>query len=131
MLKRKGFTEPDPREDLSGNDVKRKLLILARESGEKIHDSDISIKPFVSEKSMAADSVDSFFDVLKEDDASFSEYAKEVEDRGNRLRFIASYENGKGEISLTEVEPSNLSMYWTEAITWSPSTLNGMLTHLL
>ena len=99
----KGFTEPDPREDLSGADVKRKLLILARESGYDIEDSDITINQILSHDCMTASDVESFFAALESDDLVYKQKISSVEKLNKRLRFIAQFENGKGLISLQEV----------------------------
>ncbi len=102
-----GFTEPDPRDDLSGSDVRRKILILARESGFDIENVDIEIHNILSENCLQADSVDQFFECLKKDDPRFLTMVKEAEQENKKLRFIASYENGKGTISLQRVGPDN------------------------
>jgi len=103
----KGLTEPDPREDLSGADVKRKILILARESGFEIEPDDVKIKPILSDACLKADSVDAFYDELAKDSDRFTQMVEEAEAAGKKLRFIASYENGKGAISLQVVDSSN------------------------
>jgi len=103
----KGLTEPDPREDLSGADVKRKLLILTRESGFGVEESDVNIKNILSKDCLEADSVDSFYEALEKDDAAFDKLIKEAEAENKKLRFIASYENGKGQISLQAVDITN------------------------
>jgi len=103
----KGFTEPDPREDLSGADVKRKLLILARESGYKTEDKDVLIENILSDDALNAKSVEAFFKVLQSEKAQFETLVKEAESKNERLRFIAKFENGKGQISLQSVDQSN------------------------
>ena len=75
----KGYTEPDPREDLSGADVKRKLLILARESGGETTEEDIQIENILSDKALSANSVDAFFDVLKNEEETFTKLVHEAE----------------------------------------------------
>ena len=104
---KQGFTEPDPRQDLSGADVKRKLLILSREAGVDLEEKDIIIDGILSEKSIEAKSVDQFFDVLKNEAGYYHNLIKAAEEKGERLRFIASLENGKGEISLQSVDQSS------------------------
>ena len=102
-----GFTEPDPRDDLSGSDVRRKILILARESGFDIENGDIEIHNLLSQNCLQADSVNQFFEYLKEDEARFQTMVKEAESENKKLRFIASYQNGKGVISLQKVGTDN------------------------
>lgn len=63
--KKKGYTEPDPREDLSGMDVARKILILSREIGLKLEFSDITISPIIPSSCESAPTVEAFFDELK------------------------------------------------------------------
>ena len=103
----KGLTEPDPREDLSGADVKRKILILARESGFEIEESDISIDNILSEECLAADDVAGFYKALDSDTHRYQEMVQEAEKNNCRLRFIASYENGSGTIGLKKVDSQN------------------------
>jgi len=100
----KGFTEPDPRDDLSGSDVKRKLLILSREAGYNIHDSDIKINGFLSQEALAASDVASFYKVLEANEPNFNTLIKKAEDQNLKLRFIAKFENGAGSISLESVD---------------------------
>ncbi len=102
--KEKGYTEPDPREDLNGMDVARKLLILSRETGLSLELKDIKVENLVPEKARDAKSVDEFFKKLEECDKEFEEKRKCSEAKGNVLRYIASLENGKAEISLQEVD---------------------------
>jgi len=99
----KGFTEPDPREDLSGADVKRKLLILARESGFETENGDIEIDNLLSNEALHANSVDQFYEVLQSEKSKFASLVKEAEGEGKKLRFIASFEKGKGKIALQKV----------------------------
>jgi len=100
----KGYTEPDPRDDLSGSDVKRKLLILARESGIVIEDEEIEMNSLLSDDALEASSVDKFFDVLKAETENYKNLILEAEAKNERLRFIASYKNGKGAISLLRID---------------------------
>lgn len=102
-----GYTEPDPREDLSGNDVRRKLLILARESGLFIEEADIDIENFLPQGAMAASSVDDFYELVKNKNDFFKNMIESAEAANKKLRFIASLENGKGKISLQQVSSDN------------------------
>ena len=103
----KGLTEPDPREDLSGSDVKRKILILAREAGFDLEESEVTIEPILSEACLAASSVEDFYSELEKDTDRFSEMARKAESQEEKLRFIASYKDGRGTISLQSVKNSN------------------------
>jgi len=103
----RGLTEPDPREDLSGADVKRKILILGRESGFEVEESDIIIESMLSANCLNASSVDDFYKALEEDNQRFMTMIREAEAKECKLRFIASYENGRGNISLQAVDSQN------------------------
>lgn len=93
--KQLGYTEPDPREDLSGADVMRKITILARESGYKINTEDVISKPILSQKSLDAPSVDEFMVVLKEEDLRFDQWLREAQNEAQVLRFVAKIEAGE------------------------------------
>ncbi len=99
----KGFTEPDPRLDLSGLDVVRKILILARESGYAMEQNDIDVTPFVPQKYMDADTIEQFMDNIKQYDADFEEYRKALVAKGKKLRYAAKLENGKASVGFIEV----------------------------
>ncbi len=103
----KGLTEPDPREDLSGADVKRKLLILAREAGFSLEESQVQIDDILSKACLEADSVPAFYEALSADNQLFKDTISAAEQKDHRLRFIASYKNGKGAISLRSVDATN------------------------
>lgn len=97
-----GFAEPDPRIDLSGTDVKRKLLILARESGYPLESQDITIIPFLPEACFEG-SLKDFWNILSQHDAAFEERRKKLINENKKLRFVARLENGKAQIELVEV----------------------------
>ncbi|MBK8628050.1 MAG: bifunctional aspartate kinase/homoserine dehydrogenase I [Saprospiraceae bacterium] len=90
-----GYTEPDPRDDLSGADVKRKITILAREAGYAVNTDDVSINPILPEVCLRADSVESFFEALQQEDAYFDKMLADAKNKGGLLRFIAKAEDGK------------------------------------
>lgn len=101
--KAKGYTEPDPRDDLSGTDVARKILILARETGLPIEMNEVIINPLLSDNAMNANSVDAFYDVLEQENSFYADKMKIASENGEVLRFIASLENGKASIGLKSV----------------------------
>jgi len=107
VAQEKGLTEPDPREDLSGADVKRKLLILARESGFDVEEAEIEIDGILSDNCLKASNIEEFYTHLIEDNPSYTKQVKEAESKNSRLRFIASYENGRGKIGLQVVDLHN------------------------
>jgi len=98
-----GYTEPDPRDDLNGHDVGRKLLILAREAGNELEFSDLEIENLVPEAARSAPDVDSFFEKLKAFDDDFLRRYKNASNAGNVLRYIARFADGKGVVNLQEV----------------------------
>jgi aspartokinase/homoserine dehydrogenase 1 len=101
--KLKGYTEPDPREDLSCKDVGRKILILARECGYPMEFEDISIQGFLPESCLAAPTVEEFFVELEKYDDYFEDLRAKAEQAGKRLRCIAKFEGGKAQIALEAV----------------------------
>lgn len=103
----KGYTEPDPREDLSGTDVARKLLILAREIGMEIELADIEVENLVPEFCRDAHSVEAFFDLFKNTDESFASRAREAYAKGMVLRYVGEIEHGYARVSLQAVDVSH------------------------
>ena len=103
----KGYTEPDPREDLNGMDVARKLLILARESNYPLEVEDIEVKSFLPDDCFKAHSVREFYEHLKLQDALLEAERKKAAQAGKLLRYIAKLENGKGLVSLQAIGPEH------------------------
>jgi len=103
----RGYTEPDPRVDLSGLDVARKLLILARETGMEIELKDIKIEQILPPACVKAKTVAEFFTALKANNDVFTKRAMSANAKDKKLRFIAQLENGKASISLQEVDSSH------------------------
>jgi len=102
QAKEKGYAEPDPRVDLSGMDVIRKLVILTREAGYKIEQGDVTKNLFIPQKYFDG-SLDEFWKTIDQMDASFEERRKKLEAEHKHLRFVAKYEDGKCEVGLQEV----------------------------
>lgn len=98
-----GYSEPDPRIDLSGKDVLRKLVILSREAGYPIEQEDVIQKLFVPDNYFEGTTED-FWAHIAELDASFEERRQRMEKEGKRLRFVARMDNGKASIGLEEVD---------------------------
>ncbi|MBQ8864694.1 MAG: bifunctional aspartate kinase/homoserine dehydrogenase I [Bacteroidaceae bacterium] len=112
MAKEEGYSEPDPRIDLSGKDVIRKLVILAREAGYEISQEDVEAKLFIPQ-SFFDGTLDEFWNNLPSLDADFEERRKELEKDNKVWRFVAKFENGQASVSLQEFE-SNHSFYVLE-----------------
>ncbi|MFN8166957.1 MAG: bifunctional aspartate kinase/homoserine dehydrogenase I [Bacteroidia bacterium] len=133
--KEKGYTEPDPRVDLSGKDVARKLLILARETGLKTEFKDIKIDPILPPSCMKAPSIPAFFAELKKNNHLFEQRRKKAAEKGKVLRFIATLDNGKASIGLKEVDVNhpffnlsgsdNIISFTTERYTDRPLVVKG------
>jgi aspartokinase/homoserine dehydrogenase 1 len=103
IAKDKGYTEPDPRDDLSGMDVARKILILGREAEQTLEFEDITIQSMVPEDCREAATVEEFFQKLQAHDSEFEKLLKEAESKGEKLRFMATLENGKAKVGLNSL----------------------------
>ena len=102
LAQEKGYSEPDPRIDLCGKDVIRKLVILAREAGYAIEQSDVEANLFIPQE-LFDGTLDNFWAKLPQLDAQFEEERKQLAAEKMHWRFIAKYENGKGSVSLCKV----------------------------
>lgn len=102
LAKEEGYSEPDPRVDLSGKDVIRKLVILAREAGYRIEQSDVEKHLFVPD-SFFRGTLDEFWKNLPSLDADFERRRKVLESEGKRWRFVSRYEDGKARVELCKV----------------------------
>jgi aspartokinase/homoserine dehydrogenase 1 len=98
-----GYAEPDPRLDLSGMDVKRKLLILARESGYPLEEEDIEIETFLPDELFQGD-VNSFLKNIEQLNGEWEEKRRRVAASGRRWRYVAALKEGKGNIGLREMK---------------------------
>lgn len=101
--KEQGYSEPDPRIDLSGTDVVRKLVILAREAGYRLNQEDVEKHLFIPD-SFFEGSLDDFWRKIPSLDADFEARRKVLEREGKRWRFVARFEGGKGVVELVEVD---------------------------
>ena len=104
--KEQGYSEPDPRIDLSGKDVIRKLVILAREAGYQVEQEDVEKQLFVPANYFEG-SLEDFWNRLSELDAAFEQGRQELEKNGLRWRFVAKMEEGKTSVSLQTVDASH------------------------
>ena len=107
QAKSEGYTEPDPRIDLSGVDVKRKILILVREAGIKMEFDDIEVKDILPKACFDVESVDDFFEVLKNDELIFQKMVGDAQAETRKLRVIAKFEDGKASVELQAVDSSH------------------------
>ncbi|WP_179415209.1 bifunctional aspartate kinase/homoserine dehydrogenase I [Mucilaginibacter sp. E4BP6] len=103
----KGYTEPDPRDDLSGKDFMRKILILARDAGYPMEEADVEIENMLPKACLDAQSVDEFYAALKAEDAFFAKLKNTAEAEGKVLRYIGKLDNGKASITLQMVDENH------------------------
>ncbi len=103
IAKEKGFTEPDPRDDLSGQDVARKLLILARECGYPLELEDIEVDGVLPKGFSEGKTAAEFLAMLPELDAEFAKRVEKATACGNVLRYVGVIENGKCRVAIKEV----------------------------
>ena len=102
LAQEKGYSEPDPRIDLSGKDVIRKLVILAREAGYSLEQKDVETNLFIPQE-LFDGTLEEFWQKLPELDEKFESERKQMVAERKHWRFIAKYENGKGSVSLCKV----------------------------
>ncbi len=134
LAREKGFSEPDPRIDLSGTDVMRKLLILSRESGYTLEESQIEMKRFLPDSCFQG-SLDDFWKEIRKLDGKFEAMREKLEEKGRRWRFVARLDNGKGRVELLEVDKShpafeladsnNIILITTERYREQPMVIRG------
>lgn len=134
QAKEKGFTEPDPRDDLSGQDVGRKALILARILGQKIEMSDIKLQALYPD-SYNNYSVSEFMEEIKNLDRGYTEKFHQALNKGNTLRYLAKVTQKSVYVSLTEVSkqsdvgnlkgPDNIIVFKTQRYLDRPIVIKG------
>ena len=103
----KGYTEPDPRDDLKGTDFMRKMLILARDAGYPLEAEDVHIESMLPQACIDAQSVEEFYVELKKEDEFFEKLKKQAEEGRKVLRYIAKLEDGKATINLQMVDETH------------------------
>jgi bifunctional aspartokinase / homoserine dehydrogenase 1 len=129
-----GYTEPDPRLDLSGTDVMRKTMILARESGEKLEMEQISNHSFMPPSCMTG-SVADFYTAMAKEEAHFKKIYNDAAAAGKKLKFVAKYENGKAAVGLQHIDPQhdlyhlygkdNVVLFYTDRYPEQPLVIKG------
>lgn len=135
QAKELGYTEPDPRVDLNGIDVRRKLIILARETGLALEAEDVDIVPVLPEACQKAEDVSAFFEEIEKANDHFEKLRAGAAKEGKALRMIASLENQKASISLQAVDAShpfyslsgsdNMIVFTTERYKERPLVVRG------
>ena len=106
MAMEAGISEPDPRQDLSGKDVVRKLVILAREAGYAVNLEDVDLQPFMEPRYFEGDA-DHFLSIMQELDVPFESRRRALETEDKKLRFIAQLEDGKATVALRAIDKSH------------------------
>jgi len=129
-----GYTEPDPRLDLSGKDVMRKIMILARETGEKIEMDDIENNSFMPESCMQG-SVANFYAEMRKHEDHFKSLYDAAAKKGHKLKFVARYDNNKASVGLQHISSEqdlyhlygkdNVVLFYTDRYTEQPLVVKG------
>ncbi|MES2003966.1 MAG: bifunctional aspartate kinase/homoserine dehydrogenase I [Bacteroidota bacterium] len=129
-----GYTEPDPRLDLGGTDVMRKIMILARESGQQLEMDDISNEYFLP-ASCFEGSVENFYTEMEKQETHFQSIYKAAAARNCKLKFVAKYENGKASVGLQHIPAEsdfyhlygkdNLVLFYTDRYPEQPLVIKG------
>ena len=129
-----GYTEPDPRLDLSGTDVMRKIMILARESGAAMEMHEIANQSFMPASCMEG-SVEDFYREMLNQEEHFKALYNAAKAEGKKLKFVASYENGKASVGLKHINPGhdfyhlygkdNIVLFYTARYVEQPMVIKG------
>ena len=132
---KKGLTEPDPRIDLSGIDVARKILILARESGLEIELDDVKINSFLPKEVCDIEDSNLFLESLKKNATHFNSYLKSARNNKSSLKYVAKLDKDKAEVGLKEIHPGhdffniegsdNIILFYTSRYKDNPLIIKG------
>ena len=135
QAQKEGYTEPDPKIDLSGIDVARKILILARESGLKIELKDIENVPFLPKACLDTPNNETFFDSLIDHKDHFEKLLDDARSKNARLKYVAQLENGVAKVGLQEIPEGhdfynlegsdNIILFYTNRYTEQPLIVKG------
>ncbi len=130
-----GYTEPDPKIDLSGVDVMRKILILARESGYTLDISDIKNESFLSEDSLNTEDNEDFYASLEKEEGAYQELYAKTESTGSKLKYVAQFENGSAKVGLEYIPKGhdfynlegsdNIVLFYTDRYPVQPLIIKG------
>jgi len=135
QAQQEGYTEPDPKIDLSGVDVARKILILARESGYVLELEDIENNSFLPDETLATDNNEDFYASLTKHEAHFQQIFKEANDKDCRLKYVATFEDGKAKVGLQHIPADhpfynlegsdNIVLFFTDRYVAQPLQIKG------
>ncbi len=129
-----GYTEPDPRLDLSGTDVMRKIMILAREAGQKMEMEDIENHTFMPPSCMQG-SVEDFYAAMAKEEDHFRQLYQAAAAKGKKLKFVAQFDKGRASVGLQHIDPQqdlyhlygkdNVVLFYTDRYTEQPLVIKG------
>ncbi|ANE49465.1 bifunctional aspartate kinase/homoserine dehydrogenase I [Flavisolibacter tropicus] len=129
-----GYTEPDPRLDLGGTDVMRKIMILAREAGARLEMEQIVNHSFMPASCMEG-SVENFYSEMERQEAHFKKLYTEATANGKKLKFVANYKNGEAAVGLQQIDPQhdfyhlygkdNIVLFYTNRYKDQPMVIKG------
>ncbi|QMU64543.1 MAG: bifunctional aspartate kinase/homoserine dehydrogenase I [Flavobacteriaceae bacterium] len=132
---KQGYTEPDPKIDLSGIDVARKILILARESRYELELDAVETDSFLPKECMATTNNESFYRSLKKHEAHFQKIYQEARNNSTRLKYVAEFNNGKARVGLQPITPEhpfytlagsdNIVLFFTDRYPENPMLIKG------
>tara|TARA_R110002124_G_scaffold183735_5_gene351206 strand:+ start:15143 stop:17578 length:2436 start_codon:yes stop_codon:yes gene_type:complete len=130
-----GYTEPDPRLDLFGSDVKRKILILIRESGYQFEYDDIQLESFIPQSCLDASSLEDFYDKVEQEENHFKSLYENAQKNNARLKVVATFKDGKGSVKLEEIDSThpfynlegkdNIVLFYTNRYKEQPMVIKG------
>lgn len=130
-----GYTEPDPKIDLSGIDVARKILILARESGYKLNLDDIKNQSFLPQESRDTTTNEAFYLSLKKYESNFQEIFKAAKSQNCRIKYVADFDRGKATVGLQQIPvdhpfynlegSDNIVLFYTDRYSEQPLIVKG------
>ncbi len=135
QAQKEGFTEPDPKIDLSGVDVARKILILARESGYQLELNDIANNAFLPKETLNTTNNNDFYASLIKHENHFQDIFKEANDKNARLKYVAEFVNGKANVGLQHIAvdhpfynlegSDNIVLFFTDRYPENPLIIKG------
>ncbi len=130
-----GYTEPDPKIDLSGVDVMRKILILIRESGYVMELGDIENQSFLPASCLQTKTVEAFFESLSAEEIHFKKMVQEATEQNRKLKYVATFKDGKAAVGLQQIPPDhpfynlegkdNIVLFYTDRYVDQPLLIKG------